>query len=200
MIEFALQDFDDTHSADKTTSAVIESTRIWLEKAIIGLNLCPFAKAVYVKRQIRFAISGARDSDALAEDLMSELMHLANEDAATLDTTLLIHPHALMDFPAYNDFLSVADAFIDTLGLAGMIQIASFHPDYRFEGSGEEDIENYTNRSPYPMLHLLREGSVEKAVSAFPDASEIYLKNMETLRGLGLSGWNALFKTTDPQD
>lgn len=194
MIELALQDFGEgAHRANDAAFTAMEATRIWLEKAVIGLNLCPFAKAVYMKRQIRFAVSGARDSDALAEDLVSELTHLASADPASLDTTMLIHPHALTDFSEYNDFLSAADAIVDALGWSGEIQIASFHPDYRFEDSSPEDIENYTNRSPYPMLHLLREASVEKAVAAFPEASDIYLRNMETLRQLGLPGWRTLF-------
>ncbi len=194
MIEFALQTPDE-HSQCATAPALqaIDATRVWLEKAVIGLNLCPFAKAVHVKQQIRYAVSDACDSDTLAQDLMTELMHLAATDKEIVDTTLLIHPAVLDGFSDYNDFLEVADAIVNALGLAGQIQIASFHPHYRFEGSVDDDIENYTNRSPFPMLHLLRESSIERAVAAFPDAATIYDTNMATLRRIGLQGWLNLF-------
>jgi hypothetical protein len=171
---------------------IIAATRLWVDKAVIGLNLCPFAKAVQVKNQVRYMVSIATDTDALLADLKAELTLLAAADAAQIDTTLLIHPQVLTDFLSYNDFLGVADAAIDELGLAGQIQIASFHPDYQFADSGPDDIENYTNRSPYPILHLLRESSIDRAVEAFPEASDIYEKNMETLRGLGQVGWQLL--------
>lgn len=168
---------------------VIALTQAWLEKAVIGLNLCPFAKAVYVKQQIRYVVSTARNTDALYEELSTELQHLHQSDPAEIDTTLLILPELLADFLDYNDFLDVADEAIEDLELDGEIQIASFHPDYQFADSKADDIENYTNRSPYPILHLLREESIERAVEAFPEAEEIYEKNMETLRKLGLEGW-----------
>ncbi|MBX9799383.1 MAG: DUF1415 domain-containing protein [Burkholderiaceae bacterium] len=168
---------------------VIALTQAWLEKAVIGLNLCPFAKAVYVKQQIRYVVSTARNTDALYEELSAELQHLHQSDPAEIDTTLLILPELLADFLDYNDFLDVADEAIEDLELDGEIQIASFHPDYQFADSKADDIENYTNRSPYPILHLLREASIERAVEAFPEAEEIYEKNMETLRKLGLEGW-----------
>ena len=171
---------------------VIALTKAWLEKAVIGLNLCPFAKAVYVKQQIRYVVSSARNTDALYEELSTELQHLHQSDPAEIDTTLLILPELLADFLDYNDFLDVADEAIEDLELDGEIQIASFHPDYQFADSEADDIENYTNRSPYPILHLLREASIERAVEAFPEAEEIYEKNMETLRKLGLEGWTNL--------
>ena len=170
----------------------IDATRNWVDKAVIGLNLCPFAKAVQVKGQVRYAVSDARDAGALYLDLKVELALLAATDTSEIDTCLLIHPHVLQDFLDYNDFLDLADAAIDELDLTGDIQIASFHPDYQFSGTSPDDIENFTNRSPYPILHLLREDSIERAVEAFPDASEIYEKNMETLQRLGLDGWRDL--------
>jgi len=173
-------------------SPVFTATRAWLEQAVIGLNLCPFAKAVYKKRQIRYRISDARDTDTLFGQLCDELQRLAAADPDEIDTTLLIHPEVLGDFIEYNDFLSVADAAVRSFGLEGVIQIASFHPKYQFDNSSPDDIENYTNRSPYPMLHLLREQSIEKAVDGLADPAEIGERNMETLRRLGLTGWRAL--------
>lgn len=171
------------------SAKIIAATRTWVDKAVIGLNLCPFAKAVQVKNQIRYAVSDALDVDALLADLTCELQSLAHANPDRIDTTLLIHPQVLGDFIDFNNFLAVADAVLDGLGLSGIIQLASFHPNYQFADSGPDDIENYTNRSPYPILHLLRESSIDKAVAAFPDASGIYQKNMETLRRIGLAGW-----------
>jgi hypothetical protein len=171
---------------------VIAATRVWVERAVIGLNLCPFAKAVYVKNQIRYTVSEARTPEALLDDLLRELRSLSHASAEDVDTTLLIHPHVLNDFLDYNDFLQVADAAVEELDLAGVLQVASFHPRYQFAGTAADDITNYTNRSPYPTLHLLREASVDQAVEAFPDAGEIYEKNVETMRRLGHGGWKAL--------
>ena len=174
------------------TEGYIGDTKSWLERAVIGLNLCPFAKAVYVKGQIRIVVSEAACVEALIENLMIELNHLANADKEMIDTTLLIHPHVLNDFLDYNDFLEIADATVEELGLSDEIQIASFHPQYQFVDTELGDITNFTNRSPYPTLHLLREASVEKAVAAFPDAADIFEKNKETLQKLGHSGWQEL--------
>lgn len=171
------------------STEIIAATRSWVDKAVIGLNLCPFAKAVQVKNQIRYAVSSASDVGTLLADLMLELQVLATTDANELDTTLLIHPNVLTEFLDYNDFLDLADAAIEELELDGSLQIASFHPDYQFAGSARDDIENYTNRSPFPTLHLLRESSIERAVAAFPDAADIYEKNITTLRRLGPAGW-----------
>jgi hypothetical protein len=168
--------------------AVIFATRSWLEQIVIGLGLCPFAKAVHVKGQIRYFVSAADTAEGLLEDLLNELAVLPAADPEVTDTTLLIHPHALPDFLDYNDFLSIADAALDDLGLAGELQIASFHPHYQFEGNTPDDPANYCNRSPYPMLHLLREASVERAVAAFPDPSLIVDRNIEVLRKLGHEG------------
>ena len=170
----------------------IEDTRHWLERAVIGLNLCPFAKAVHVKEQIRWVESLAEDPEQLLADLVRELQFLAAADPASVETTLLIHPHVLTDFLDYNDFLDVADAAVESLGLAGVLQVASFHPDYQFAGTAPDDVENLSNRSPYPTLHLLREASIDEAVAAFPEAASIYERNIETLHRLGFEGWRRL--------
>jgi hypothetical protein len=175
-------------------AAAVEQTRLWLEKAVIGLNLCPFAKAVHAKRQIRYVVSAADSEEALLADLMHELQLLAAADPGDIETTLLIHPRVLTDFLDYNDFLDLADAAVEELGLDGFLQVASFHPDYQFADSEPDDIANYSNRAPFPTLHLLREESVEKAVAAFPEAERIYETNIETLRRLGHAGWRALWK------
>ena len=174
------------------TAAVVTATRVWLERAVIGLQLCPFAKAVYVNEQVRYIVSEAQTTDALREVLERELRTLAQADASVIDTTLLIHPQVLTDFLDYNDFLDIAEATVEALGLDGVVQIASFHPAYQFAGTPRDDVTNFTNRSPYPMLHLLREASVSRAVAAFPDAPNIYQQNLETMRRLGTSGWTAL--------
>jgi uncharacterized protein len=174
--------------------AVIAATRHWLTEAVIGLNLCPFAKAVHVKGQIRYAVSDAVDMEGVLTDLEAELQTLVAADPASIDTTLLLLPRALGDFLDYNDCLFFADRMLRQLRLEGVIQIASFHPAYQFEDSEPDDIENYTNRAPYPILHLLREDSIERAVDAFPDAEAIYERNQETLRRIGLAGWNELMK------
>ncbi len=173
--------------------AVIAATKVWLLRAVIGLNLCPFAKAVHVKDQIRYVVSPARTDEELLADLARELQLLANADPEVSDTTLLIHPCVLTDFRDYNDFLDVADGAIEELGLDGVLQVASFHPEYQFADTEADDVGNYTNRSPYPTLHLLREDSVDRAVESFPDADRIYATNIETLQRLGHAGWMALW-------
>ena len=172
--------------------AVVATTTRWLERAVIGLNLCPFAKAVHVKAQIRYVVSAATTPEALADDLQRELEFLAETNAELIDTTLLIHPQALADFLDFNDFLEVADGIVAELELDGILQVASFHPQFQFKGTEPDDITNYTNRAPYPMLHLLREDSVERAVAAFPDELAIAETNMGTLEKLGIAGWKAL--------
>ena len=172
---------------------VVAATRTWLERAVIGLNLCPFAKAVHLKNQIRYAVSAAQTPEDLLADLIAELRTLQAADASEIETTLLVHPGVLGDFLDYNDFLEMADAAVAGEGLEGEIQVASFHPQYQFAGTGPEDIENYSNRSPYPTLHLLREASIARAVAAFPDASRIFERNIETLRRLGHDGWRRLW-------
>jgi len=172
---------------------VVARTRRWLERAVIGLNLCPFAKAVYNKQQIRFALTAARTADELLAELVHELELLAQLDPVEIDTTLLIHPLVLADFLDYHFFLSEANAAVRNLGLEGVMQIASFHPGYEFAGSAADDIANYTNRSPYPMLHLLREESIDRAVATYPDAASIFDRNIATVRRLGHAGWRALW-------
>ena len=171
----------------------LATTRRWLEHAVIGLNLCPFAKAVYVKEQVRFVLSDASTPEALLAELGEELVLLRDTPAEEVDTTLLVHPQVLEDFLDYNDFLDQADALVEALDLEGVLQVASFHPHYQFAGSGPEDVENFTNRSPYPTLHLLREDSVARAVDAFPDPDAIVERNISTLRQLGVEGWRKLF-------
>lgn len=168
---------------------ILAATRHWLARAVIGLNLCPFAKSVYVKEQVRYAISEAKTLEDALADLETELRTLEAADPQQVDTTLVIYPCAFADFVDYNDALFFAERLVRQLRLDGVLQIASFHPEYRFEGSEADDIENYTNRAPYPILHLLREDSIARAVDAFPDASAIYEKNQETLRRLGHDGW-----------
>ncbi|MDR5821068.1 DUF1415 domain-containing protein [Caballeronia sp. LZ043] len=170
---------------------VIAATQHWLTRAVIGLNLCPFAKSVHVKQQIRYVVSEARAVDDLVVELAEELRLLKETDPDVVDTTLFITPHAFADFAEYNDALFFADRLLGDMGLAGEVQIASFHPHYQFEGSEPDDIDNYTNRAPYPIFHLLREASIDRAVAAFPDASDIYERNIDTLRRLGPDGLNA---------
>jgi len=171
---------------------VMAETRAWLERAVIGLNLCPFARAVHVKDRVRYVVSDAREADALLATLCDELGLLAQSDPLVLETTLLIHPRVLTDFEDFNDFLDIAEAAVVQLGHRGVIQVASFHPDYRFAGTEADDPGNATNRSPWPTLHLLREASIERAVASFPDAAAIYEVNIETLQRLGADGWAAL--------
>lgn len=173
----------------------IAETKRWLERAVIGLNLCPFAKAVYVKQQVRFVLSDASTPEALLEQLAEELLLLRDTPAQEIDTTLIVHPDVLQDFLDYNDFLDNADAAVEALDLEGVLQVASFHPAYQFAGTAPDDIGNYSNRSPYPTLHLLREDSVSRAVEAFPEADSIVDRNLETLDRLGAESWRKLFDT-----
>lgn len=171
---------------------VCRDMQVWLERAVIGLNLCPFAKSVHVKGQIRWVVSAARDTQTLREDLQRELLALAAADPEQTDTTLLMAPGCLADFLDFNDFLGEADALLEELDLPGVLQIASFHPQFQFAGTTPEDITNFSNRAPYPTLHLLREASIDRAVEAFPEAEAIYERNMQCLRELGPAGWQAL--------
>ena len=184
------------NNAPKTVPSdaqAVADTVEWLEKAVIGLNLCPFAKAVHVKQQIRYQVSHATDAEGLLQELVSELELLAETAPEKIETTLLIHPQALTDFMDFNDFLEVADAAVEALQLDGILQVASFHPDYQFDETHADDIENFSNRSPWPTLHLIREASIDAAVEAFPDAADIYERNIETLQRLGHAGWKKLF-------
>ena len=169
--------------------------RRWLERAVIGLNLCPFAKAVYVKQQVRIVISDASTERALLEELGEELALLRDTPADEIDTTLLVHPQVLGDFLDYNDFLGDADALVEAMDLDGVLQVASFHPQYQFAGSEPNDADNLTNRAPYPILHLLREASIDRAVAAYPDPDAIIERNIATVRELGFAGWDKLLKS-----
>lgn len=180
-------------NAPMDADTVVADTRRWLDRAVIGLNLCPFAKAVVVKDQVRFVVSEATTPDALAAQLLVELRRLADADPELLDTTLLIHPQVLQDFGDFNDFLDVAEAVLDDAGLEGELQVASFHPDFTFADSEPDDVADCSNRAPYPTLHLLREASIERAVASFPDAADIYQRNIDALRALGWDGWRALW-------
>jgi hypothetical protein len=167
-------------------------TRRWLERAVIGLNLCPFAKAVHVKAQIHYAVHLPTEEAGLMDALLAEANELAAVDAAVRDTTLLIAPNTLADFLDFNDFLGRAERKLSRAGFDGVFQLASFHPQFQFAGTEPDDIENATNRAPYPTLHLLREDSVSRAVQAFPEAEAIFERNIETLEALGPDGWAAL--------
>jgi hypothetical protein len=180
--------------ADAAAAAtVVRSTQFWLERAVIGLNLCPFAKAVHVKRQIRYAVTAATSAGELLAELRHELQRLQQTKPEEVETTLLIHPQAMTDFIDFNFFLPEADRAIRDVGLEGTLQVASFHPAYEFAGSAPDDVTNCTNRSPHPTLHLLRETSIDRAVAAYPDAAAIYERNIDTLRRLGPEGWRRLW-------
>ena len=174
------------------SATVTDHTRQWLEKAVIGLNLCPFAKAPHVKNLVRISISQARHLDGFLEDLDRELQLLGDTPADELETTLLVHPTLFPDFDTFNQMLDIADAAVMDNGLEGIVQIAPFHPDFQFEGTDSDDIGNYTNRSPYPTLHLIREDSIAKAAQAFPDASAIFERNIALLEKIGHEGWDKL--------
>ena len=170
----------------------IEDTKKWLLEAVVGLNLCPFAKAVVVKDMVRYRVCASSQPADLLAMLREELQHLAEAGPDKLDTTLLIAPNALPDFLDFNDFLDDCDKVLMDLELDGVLQVADFHPHYQFGGTDAHDIENFTNRTPYPTLHLLREASIDKAVQAYPDASLIFERNMEVLNKLGHQGWSKL--------
>lgn len=171
---------------------VLQRTRAWLEKAVIGLNLCPFAKAVYTRDRVRLVLSRARHVDDLLEELDRELDLLVATPAEQIDTTLIVHPTLFPDFLDFNDFLEIAEGVLAEHELEGVIQLASFHPQFQFEGSEPEDMGNYTNRAPYPTLHLLREDSVERAVATLADPDAIYRDNIQRLEQLGRQGWRDL--------
>jgi uncharacterized protein len=173
-------------------AAEILETQAWVRHAVVGLNLCPFAKAPLAKAQIRYVLSPAADTDALLEQLVAELHTLAAADPEITETTLLIHPGVLADFLDFNDFLARAERALEDAGLAGTLQLASFHPRFQFAGTHADDVGNATNRSPYPTLHLLREASIDRAVAAFPAAEAIFEANIRTFEALGAAGWAAL--------
>lgn len=177
---------------DTQETTVRNDTHRWVQRAVIGLNLCPFAKSVEVNQRLRIVVSAAQTPEALLQDLARELLALRRADPEQTETTLLVHPLVLNDFLDFNDFLGAADALVEDLELDGILQVASFHPDYQFEGTEPDDVDNFSNRSPYPTLHLLREDSIEKAMDSMPDTDAIYEANIDTLRRIGLKGWAAL--------
>lgn len=181
----------------ETEAEVIAATRRWIERAVIGLGLCPFARTPYAQRRVRYRVSAARDTEALAADLREEAQRLIAADPRELETTLLIHPHVLEDFLDYNDFLDVAEATLAELDLDADLQIASFHPHYQFGDAAVDAVENCTNRSPYPILHLLRADGVEAAIESVRDPEAIYRRNIDTLRRLGRAGWDALWNDAE---
>ena len=181
-----------TDTAHLDAHTVSEHTKKWLEKAVIGLNLCPFAKAPHVKNLVRIVVSEARHLDGFLEDLDRELQLLGNTPASELETTLLVHPTLFPDFETFNQMLEIADDAVVENELEGIVQIAPFHPDFQFEGTEADNISNYTNRSPYPTLHLIREDSIAKAAEAFPDASAIFDRNIALLEKMGHEGWDKL--------
>ena len=168
---------------------IINETRAWVNRAVVGLNLCPFAKTAQVKNQIRCVVSETTDAQVLLATLCDELRLLHQTDPAKVETTLLIHPAVLTDFFDFNDFQGAVEAAVEDLGLEGIIQVASFHPQYQFAGTATDDVGNATNRSPYPCLHLLREDSIARAVAAFPEPDAIFEANIKTLEALGPQGW-----------
>ena len=185
--------FEDRLSSPSVTAQqAIEDTRAWVDRAVIGLNLCPFAKSVHVKGQVHYAVSRAQSAEELLRDLTVELKNLVALDASERDTSLLMAPDCMADFLDFNDFLAEADEALVDLELDGILQIASLHPDYQFAGTRPDDVTNFTNRSPYPTLHLLREDSIDRAVAAFPEAEAIFERNMQTMEQLGSEGWAAL--------
>jgi uncharacterized protein len=175
-----------------TCDRVVQETQAWVRHAVVGLNLCPFAKAPMVKGQIRYVLSGAADTQTLLDDLCAQMHSLVGADPEEVETTLLIHPNVLGDFSEFNEFLDLADTALEELGYSGVLQVASFHPHYQFADSAPDDIGNATNRSPYPTLHLLRESSIDRAVLAIPSAESIFEANIRTLESLGAQGWAAL--------
>ena len=180
---------DQTEERD---ALVLEDTRRWVQRAVIGLNLCPFAKSVEVKQQVRYVVSHAARTKPLLVDLKRELLALVAADPAVLDTTMLVAPDGFADFLEFNDMLDRADKLLVDLDLDGVLQIASLHPQYQFADAEPDDITNFTNRAPYPTLHLLREESVDRAVVAFPNAEAIFETKMQTMQDLGPEGWAAL--------
>ena len=189
-LEGPLHPLADAQQGDR----VLADMQRWLERAVIGLNLCPFARGVQTRGQIRWVVSAASNVETVLEELAQELTLLDQGDPLQHETTLLVLPDALPDFLDFNDFLDDADAAVEALDLEGEIQVASFHPHYQFAGTSPDDIDNYTNRAPWPTLHLLRESSLSQAIDSHGDPEMIYAANIQRLRQLGLAGWQTLFK------
>lgn len=171
-------------------AAVEAATRHWVERVVVGLSLCPFARAVLPR--LRIVVSAARNIDELLDDLGAELERLVETDVDEVPTTLVVTPHAFGDFYAYLDAIEVVEAVLADTDLEGEIQVASFHPDYCFEGAPADDPANLSNRSPYPMFHLLREDEVSRAVDSHPDPEGIPPRNIALLRSMGADAIRAL--------
>lgn len=183
---------------DKNVVQIEALTRRWVENIVIGLNLCPFAKGVYVKEQVKIHIAETQDIEEITQTLVELLNELHTVPAEQIDTTLLVLPYVFADFYAFNDYLDIAEGVLEQLDLIGEIQIANFHPKFQFARTHEEDMGNYTNRSPYPILHLIREASIDRAVSQFPDAAMIFERNIALMEELGLNAWHKLLDEDDP--
>jgi hypothetical protein len=173
---------------DRTESTV----RRWLESVVIELNLCPFAKRELINDRVRFEETDAVNEVQLLQALEAELEHLVGN--ASIETTLLIHPRVLENFADYNQFLEMADGLLLQMELDGVFQIASFHPDYQFADTHPDDSENYTNRSPFPLLHLLREEGLARAIEHTPDVDQIPLRNIRKMNELGTQELKLLFR------
>jgi len=168
-----------------SSETVIARTRCWIERVVIEFNLCPFARKPYEGEQVRYVVSEATDTEQLLHDLQQELEHLRATDPAEVETTVLIHPWVLQDFLDYNDFLDVVDALLEQGGYADEFQVASLHPDYQFAGTRPDDAENYTNRSPYPVLHLLRVEGVAKIIASYANPERIPERNIAQMEKQG---------------
>jgi hypothetical protein len=171
---------------------IVSSVRHWVETLVVDLNLCPFAKRELVKDRIRFSVTEASTEEALLQMLEEEFQRL--ESDANIETTLLIHPCVLQDFFDYNNFLALAEGLVQQLGLEGVYQIAGFHPEYQFAGTEPEDVENFTNRTPYPLMHLIREESLERAIASYPDPDNIPTRNIQLMQDLGEDKMKAMLQ------
>jgi len=171
---------------------VITRFSCWIEQVVIGLNLCPFARKPYAGGRVRLVASAASEPEQLLVELEQELALLRASDAGDIETTLLIHPDVLTDFFAYNDFLGVVENLLEQGGYAGEFQVASFHPGYRFAGTHSDDAENFTNRSPYPALHLLREAGIEQALAGYSNPEQIPERNIRTMQDMGAEEMQAM--------
>jgi hypothetical protein len=183
-----------------TEHAILEATRRWIDRVVVGLGLCPFAEPSIARNRLRMTLCGATHPEELSAALIEELQFLRSPAGEAFDSSLLIHPQTLCDFEHYNDYLDRADEILEKLSLVGVFQIASFHPRYRFAGSREDDPGNYTNRSPYPMLHLLREASVSRAIEQHPDPGSIPETNIRRLEDLGVPALDALLAACKSAD
>ena len=179
---------------------VVSVVRLWVNSMVVDMNLCPFAKRELVKNRVRFSLTEAITEEQLLMALQAELEWLNSE--SMVETTLLIHPKVLQEFSDYNQFLDLADSLLVQMGLEGIYQIASFHPDYQFAGAGPDDAENYTNRSPFPLLHLIREESLERVIADYPDVDEVPSRNIELMNSLGNKKLQAVMQACfkDPEN